>query len=96
MDSNPCAGEQRERCYLSGQVLDTMCTSHPDLVSLDFYAIPILHNRIFHLLVGNCTRKESLEMKLHFFYFSSVSLYSLIVSNRILQGTPEATGPQEV
>ena len=27
MDSNPCAGEQRERCYLSGQVLD----SHSDV-----------------------------------------------------------------
>ena len=24
VDSNPCTGEQRERCYLSGQVLDSL------------------------------------------------------------------------
>ena len=30
-DSNPCAGEQRERCYLSGQVLDSHSDVNPAL-----------------------------------------------------------------
>ena len=36
MDSKPCAGEQRERCYLSGQVLDShlkaTCHFYPRLI----------------------------------------------------------------
>ena len=29
----------------------TMCTRHPDLVSLDFYAIPIFHILLFSFLI---------------------------------------------
>ena len=31
VDSNPCAGEQRECCYLSGQVLDSHGDVNPAL-----------------------------------------------------------------
>ena len=31
----------------------TMCTRHPDLVSFDFYAIPIFHIIIVNLLVNH-------------------------------------------
>ena len=34
VDSNPCTGEQRECCYLSGQVLDSHDDVDPALDSL--------------------------------------------------------------
>ena len=53
MDTCTCMCSSAHSCGCvadGGDAIITMCTRHPDLVSLDFYAIPIFPFKFLHLL----------------------------------------------